>query len=71
MKKNGQRRLAPGQSWCGSVRDETKRLRATVDPHSPARFRTNGVVSNLPEFQKAFSCKQSSPMVRENPCRVW
>ena len=60
-----------GQSWCGEVRDESKRLRATVDPHSPGKFRTNGVVSNMPEFQEAFHCKAGQPMVNENRCRVW
>jgi len=60
-----------GQSWCGQTRDETKRLRATVDPHSPEKYRTNGVVSNMPEFQQAFHCKAGSPMVNENRCRVW
>jgi putative endopeptidase len=60
-----------GQSWCGEVRDETKRLRATIDPHSPAKYRTNGVVSNMPEFQQAFHCKPGSPMVNQNRCRVW
>lgn len=60
-----------GQSWCGQSRDETKRLRATVDPHSPEKYRTNGVVSNLPEFQEAFHCKAGSPMVNQNRCRVW
>jgi putative endopeptidase len=60
-----------GQSWCGETRDETKRLRATVDPHSPERYRTNGVVSNMPEFQEAFHCKAGSPMVNQNRCRVW
>ena len=60
-----------GQSWCSLERPEVQRLRATVDPHSPARYRTNGVVSNLPEFQKAFSCKAGAPMVRENRCRIW
>ena len=39
-----------GQSWCGQSRDETKRLRATVDPHSPEKYRTNGVVSNMPRI---------------------
>ncbi|HXM21249.1 MAG TPA: M13 family metallopeptidase [Terriglobales bacterium] len=63
--------IAYGQSWCASTRDETKRLRATVDPHSPDKYRANGVVSNMPEFQEAFHCKASSPMVRENRCRVW
>jgi putative endopeptidase len=60
-----------GQSWCGETRDETKRLRATVDPHAPEKYRTNGVVSNMPEFQEAFHCKAASPMVDQNRCRVW
>jgi putative endopeptidase len=60
-----------GQSWCGQTRDETKRLRATVDPHSPEKYRTNGVVSNMPEFQQAFHCKSGAPMVNQNRCRVW
>ncbi|HEY6339571.1 MAG TPA: M13 family metallopeptidase [Candidatus Sulfotelmatobacter sp.] len=60
-----------GQSWCGSTRDETKRMRATVDPHSPEKYRTNGVVSNMPEFQEAFHCKAGSPMVNQTRCRVW
>ncbi len=60
-----------GQSWCGETRDETKRLRATVDHHSPEEYRTNGVVSNMPEFQEAFHCKAGSPMVNQNRCRVW
>jgi putative endopeptidase len=59
------------QSWCSNERDETKRLRATVDPHSPEKYRSNGVVSNMPEFQQAFHCKPGSAMVRENRCRVW
>ena len=60
-----------GQSWCGQTRDETKRLRATVDPHSPEKYRTNGVVSNMPQFQEAFQCKAGSPMVNAKSCRVW
>jgi endothelin-converting enzyme/putative endopeptidase len=60
-----------GQSWCANERDENKRLRATVDPHSPEQYRTNGVVSNMPDFQQAFHCKVGSPMVNQNRCRVW
>src|SRR5581483_4864449 len=63
--------IAYGQSWCGNTRDETKRLRATVDPHSPEKYRANGVVSNMPEFQEAFHCKAAAPMVNQNRCRVW
>jgi putative endopeptidase len=60
-----------GQSWCGSERDAEKRLLATTDPHSPAKYRTNGVVTNLPEFQAAFQCKTGAPMAPAKRCRVW
>jgi len=60
-----------GQSWCGDSRDETKRLMAATNPHSPEKYRTNGVVSNMPEFQQAFHCKAGAPMVNQNRCRVW
>jgi putative endopeptidase len=63
--------IAYAQSWCTSERDENKRMRATVDPHSPEKYRTNGVVSDMPEFRQAFHCQPGQPMVRENSCRVW
>ena len=28
-------------------------------------------VSNMPEFEKAFSCKPGQPMVHVTRCRVW
>jgi len=59
------------QSWCSNERPENLRIRAKVDPHSPSRYRTNGVVSNLPEFQQAFGCKAGQPMAPEKRCRVW
>jgi endothelin-converting enzyme/putative endopeptidase len=42
-----------------------------TDPHSPGRFRVNGTLVNMPEFQKAFACKPDSPMVSRNACHVW
>ena len=60
-----------GQSWCANERDEEKRLRATTDPHSPEKYRANGVLVNMPEFQEAFHCKADSPMVKKDRCRVW
>jgi endothelin-converting enzyme/putative endopeptidase len=63
--------VAYGQNWCTNERDENKRLRATVDPHSPEKYRTNGVAANMKEFRAAFHCKPGQPMVRENACRVW
>ncbi len=63
--------VAYGQSWCTNERDENRRLRATVDPHSPEKYRADGVVSNMKEFRTAFHCQPGQPMVRENACRVW
>jgi endothelin-converting enzyme/putative endopeptidase len=56
---------------CGDERVESKRVHAITDPHSPEEYRINGVVSNMPEFGAAFSCKLGQPMVREKACRVW
>ena len=63
--------LGWGQIWCENVRPERARMLAQINPHSPGHDRVNGVVSNMPEFQKAFACKAGAPMVRENQCRVW
>jgi len=63
--------LGYAQVWCQNATDQSLRELANTDPHSPGEFRTNGVVSNSPEFQKAFGCKAGQPMVRENACRVW
>jgi len=63
--------LGWAQVWCNNVTEEASRLRAQTDPHSPGEFRVNGVVSNMPEFQKAFACRVNQPMVRGPACRVW
>jgi endothelin-converting enzyme/putative endopeptidase len=58
---------------CGSERPEIMRLRAATDPHAPLPDRVNGVVVNMPEFARAFSCKAGQPMVKkpEAICKVW
>ncbi len=58
---------------CANDRPEDLRVRAMTDPHSPARYRINGVVVNMPEFKEAFSCKEGQPMVAPaaKMCRVW
>lgn len=60
-----------GQVWCANVTPQSLRLQAQSNPHSTPKYRVNGVVSNMPEFQKAFNCKAGQPMVRANACRVW
>jgi putative endopeptidase len=57
--------------WCEKRRPESARMQVTTNPHSPGRWRVNGVVQNMPEFQQAWGCKAGQPMVSANACRVW
>ena len=56
---------------CENERPENLRVNAITDPHSPGRYRVNGIVSDLPEFQQAFGCKAGQPMVNARQCKVW
>ncbi len=58
---------------CENDRPEEQRARAITDPHSPAKYRVNGVVVNMPEFGAAFGCKPGSPMTKpsDKVCKVW
>ncbi len=63
--------LGFGRVWCEKSRPEVVRMRVVIDPHSPGKYRVDGTVQNMPEFQKAWGCKAGQPMVAENACRVW
>ena len=56
---------------CENDRPENLRVNAITNPHSPGKYRINGVAVNMPEFQQAFGCKAGQPLVRENRCKVW
>jgi endothelin-converting enzyme/putative endopeptidase len=58
---------------CAHERPEDLRVSARTDPHSPARYRINGVVVNMPEYAAAFSCKVGQKLVKkpEDLCKVW
>jgi endothelin-converting enzyme/putative endopeptidase len=58
---------------CANDRPEDLRVRAMTDPHSPAQYRINGVLVNMPEFQLAFQCKSGQAMVKppDKVCKVW
>jgi putative endopeptidase len=56
---------------CENDRPENLRVSAITNPHSPGRYRINGIVSNLVEFQQAFSCRAGQPMVQAKMCKVW
>jgi endothelin-converting enzyme/putative endopeptidase len=57
--------------WCEKRRPEFARMSVVTNPHSPGKYRVDGVVQNMPEFQKAWGCKAGQPMVAENACHVW
>ena len=63
--------IGMAQWACEDSRPESLRVNAITDPHSPGFARINGVVSNMPQFQKAFACKAGQPMVHAPECRVW
>ena len=65
--------LAEAQ-WRGAlVRPEAERTAVSTDPHPPGHFRVLGPLSNMPEFEKAFSCKAGDAMVRPaaDRCSLW
>jgi putative endopeptidase len=44
-----------------------------IDPHSPAEYRVNGAVQNLPEFYEIMGIKESDPMCLPEKlrCKIW
>jgi putative endopeptidase len=63
--------LGFGRVWCEKRRPELARSQVLTNSHSPGKWRVNGVVQNMPEFQQAWGCKAGQPMVSANACRVW
>jgi len=58
---------------CAAERPESLRLHAATDPHSPPKYRINGVAVNMPEFGEAFACDEDAALVKreEEVCRIW
>ena len=58
---------------CANERPQQLRVHALTDPHSPPKYRINGVVSNLPEFAQAFHCHAGQALVKPaaQQCKVW
>ncbi len=63
--------LGAAQWACSNERPEQLRLHAATDPHSPGRYRVNGVLANFKDFETAFACKPGQPMAPVTRCRVW
>lgn len=63
--------VAFAQVWCSTVTKEANSLQIEKDPHSPAKFRVIGSLSNLREFSDVFSCPEGSKMNPKKKCEVW
>jgi predicted metalloendopeptidase len=65
--------LGWGQVWAAKLRDEELRRRILTDPHSPPRFRVNGVLPNMPAFHQAFTVKEGDSMYlpASDQVKIW
>jgi putative endopeptidase len=59
--------------WASSIRPEAAAQRIIIDSHSPAQYRVNGPLSNMPEFYTAFNVKENDAMYRKEEIRakIW
>jgi putative endopeptidase len=65
--------LAYAAVWRQNITPEYLRLLVNVDPHSPARFRVDGPLANIPAFAEAFGIAEGTRMVRPAEVRahIW
>lgn len=59
--------------WRDHSRPASLKQQIYTDPHSPAKFRVNGVLSNFPEFFDAFGVKPENQMFtkEEDRSKMW
>ena len=62
--------LAYAFAWMMQRRAEEDAKRIMTDVHSPAKYRVNGPLSNIPEFYQAFNVKSDNAMFRSDKVRV-
>jgi len=63
--------LSAASVWCAEYRPAALKNLILTDAHAPSSFRTNGPLSNMPEFAADWSCPLGSPMNPEKKCSVW
>lgn len=57
--------------WCSKIRDQQLIRDITLNGHSPNKYRTIGMLSNMKEFSDAFKCEVNTTMNPENKCQLW
>jgi predicted metalloendopeptidase len=65
--------LSYAQIWAANDRPEFERLMVNTNPHPLGRFRAIAAPSNMPEFARAFVCKEGNAMARPPAirCQIW
>ncbi len=63
--------LAYAQAYCDKETPEVLETLAHSNPHSPSKWRVNGVIVNQPGFGPAFRCTAGTPMNPGQRCSVW
>lgn len=63
--------IAFGQIWCNAITPAQATVRLRTDPHSPGRYRVNGVVTNSPHFANVFKCPEKAKMNPQSKCLLW
>jgi len=65
--------LAWAQAWRNLMRDERLRTQVMSDPHSPPKFRVNGVVRNMDAWYEAFGIQANDKLYLppDQRVRIW
>jgi putative endopeptidase len=65
--------IAYASIWRTKLRDQLAEQYLQIDPHSPAEFRTNGIVRNVDLFHEAFSVNDGDEMwlAPDSRVRIW
>ena len=62
--------LGWGQVWQTNQTEAYLNNQVLTDSHSPAEYRVNGPMSNMPEFKAAWGCQDGDLMVRHDSVKV-
>jgi endothelin-converting enzyme/putative endopeptidase len=65
--------IAYAQVWQSKGREDAERRQILTDPHSPARYRVNGVVRNVDAWYKAFNVQPGDKLylAPEDRVHIW
>lgn len=63
--------LSAAHIWAYNIRKEQELASILSDPHPPAKFRVNGTLANMPQFQAAFNITPPAPMINPTRCIIW